>query len=327
MVTGFDRAGRPHFSFPLPARGHGMAFHPIRAECVVFARRPGNFAYVLDCETPTICNQIKADETKHFQGHGTFSEDGRYLFATENDYQAGRGVLGAYDAADNYLRVGELPTHGIGPHEVRLMPGGDRIAVANGGIRTHPDLGRAKLNIPTMKPNLAVLDSRSGKLLARAVLPKELHKLSVRHIDIAEDGRIAFAMQYEGDRRHQVPLAGLLDGNLQVSYLRPPPQIETRFRHYTGSIAFDRSGQFIAVSSPRGHLATLWNARSGKLLHAVDASDASGLAPTSKAGEFLVSSGEGSLQILSSLTGKSTTIRNQDEHLGWDNHLGATLPW
>ena len=58
------------------------------------------------------------------------------------------------DATDDYRQVGELPAHGVGPHEVVLMPDGKTLAVANGGIRTHPDRDRVPLNLDSMQPSL-----------------------------------------------------------------------------------------------------------------------------------------------------------------------------
>ena len=48
-------------------------------------------------------------------------------------------------------------------------------AVANGGIETHPDYEREKLNLATMKPNIAWIDRRTGEVLGR----RELVQVSV----------------------------------------------------------------------------------------------------------------------------------------------------
>ena len=157
-VSGFEQRGDTRFSLPLPDRGHAMAFHPTRPEMVVFARRPGRFAVIVNDEEGIALRRVDAADGRHFYGHGTFSPDGRILFATENDYESGKGVVGLYDASDGYHRIGEYPSHGIGPHELILMPDGKTLAIANGGIRTHPDHGRAKLNLDTMAPSLVFTD-------------------------------------------------------------------------------------------------------------------------------------------------------------------------
>ena len=107
-VTGIDASGRVRFDLPLPERGHGVAFRPGADEGLVFARRPGTFAVAFDPVAGIALRRIDAAAGRHFYGHGAFSPDGRYLFTSENDYEAGRGVLGVRDATDGYRQIGEL---------------------------------------------------------------------------------------------------------------------------------------------------------------------------------------------------------------------------
>ena len=181
-VSGFAQRGDARFSLPLPERGHAMAFHPAQPYMVVFARRPGRFAVVIDDDQGVALYRIDAARGRHFYGHGAFSPDGQILFATENDYESGQGVVGLYDARDGYRRVGEYPSHGTGPHELILMPDGRTLAIANGGIRTHPDHGRAKLNLDSMTPSLVFTDMADGRHLDQADLPDAQHQLSIRHL-------------------------------------------------------------------------------------------------------------------------------------------------
>ena len=323
IVAGLDRNGAATFVRPLPARGHGVTVHPRSGEAVTFARRPGRFAIVLDTATGRTLHRIDAVNGRHFYGHGAYSRDGALLFATENDYQSGDGVLGVYDTVRGYARLGEMRSHGIGPHDVRLMPDGKTLAVANGGIRTHPNQGRAKLNVATMAPNLAYVDAGSGRLLGRVELPSRLRKLSIRHLDANAAGDVAFAMQYEGDRRDRTPLVGLHRGSGTLRLLRADPQGERRMRHYIGSVAFDASGAVIAATSPRGHVATFWDAASGRLLSQVRAVDASGLAATEQPGAFIIAGGNGLIQEVDARTGTAARLRTRDSGMRWDNHIGA----
>ena len=85
----------------------------------MFARRPSNWAAVVDRGTGRVRLVVTTPPERHFFGHGVFSPDGRLLYATENragidDPDAGAGVLGIYDAGAGYRRVGERPTHGSG---------------------------------------------------------------------------------------------------------------------------------------------------------------------------------------------------------------------
>ncbi len=318
-MSGFKPRGDARFSLPLPERGHAMAFHPVRHEMVVFARRPGRFAVVVDDEEGVALYRIDAEPGRHFYGHGAFSPDGRILFATENGYESGQGVIGLYDADDGYRRVGEYSSHGIGPHELILMPDGKTLAIANGGIRTHPDHGRAKLNLDDMTPSLAFADIADGQFIDQAVLPQA--QLSIRHLAMLGDGRVAVAMQYEGPKMDQVPLVAIYDG-AGLRTLEAPEAIQRQMRHYGGSVAVDHAGEVIAVSAPRGNCITFWDGRDGRYLTSVELRDGCGVAPTDQSGEFLLTGGEGHVVFFQ--PGANATTKVHIDGLAtarWDNHL------
>ena len=182
--------GKLVHSVVLPERGHDVAFDAVTRRSVIFARQPGTFALVFDPQGKHAPLTIDSIEGRHFYGHGVFSPDGGLLYATENDFDNAAGMVGVYDARDDFRRVGEFPTYGVGPHELILLGDGRTLAVANGGIETHPDFGRAKLNISSMKPSFVFIDRLTGNLLEKHELPSELHKLSIRHMDIDGNGTV-----------------------------------------------------------------------------------------------------------------------------------------
>src|SRR5437762_1492329 len=162
----FSLAGEEVFSTNLPARGHDSTLRPQAAEIVVFARRPGNWAIIIDTQILTVRHTLIARSDRHFYGHGAFSADGRLLYATENNALTGDGVIGIYDATDGYARIGEVSSRGIGPHDVVLMPDGITLAIANGGLRTLPESGREVLNPDDIQPNLTFIDPRHDETKA-----------------------------------------------------------------------------------------------------------------------------------------------------------------
>ena len=108
----------------LPMRGHDVVYSPAAGRAVVFARQPGMLAVVFDPtgrEAPVTLHSMAG---RHFFGHGVFSPDGKLLYATENDFENTRGVIGIFDVAGGYRRIGEFDTYGIGPHEIILLPDG-----------------------------------------------------------------------------------------------------------------------------------------------------------------------------------------------------------
>lgn len=313
-LFGLNKTAEIVFEVPLPSRGHAAAVHPSRPEAVAFARRPGTYAIVIDCRDGTPVAELRTQPGRHFYGHGVFSADGLRLYTTENDYEHAVGMIGIWDARAGYKRVGEVFSGGVGPHDIRRLPDGRTLVVANGGIETHPDTGRTKLNIPVMRPNLAFM-SMDGRLEDRIELDVSLNKNSIRHLAISESGLVAFAMQWQGDASDLVPLIGLRDPEGRVSLLERDAGHQAMMLGYAGSIAFDQSGQRIAVTSPRGGRVQAFQVDEGVPDLSVGKADVCGIAPA-EAG-FAVTSGDGSIAI-----GLGSGLRmDVRADCRWDNHL------
>lgn len=321
----FNSAGNEMSAIDLPGRGHGGALNRDGRSGVLFARRPGDFAIVFSVRNAQIGSPIRAPAGRHFCGHGAYVPEGHALFSTENDFERGRGVIGVWDAG--YERLGELPSQGIGPHDIKMLPGGRLLAVANGGILTHPETGRRKLNIPDMKPNLALLHASSGTPEVVHHLPGELHKLSIRHLAVNADGVVAAAMQYEGPAEDRPPLVFIVDRD-GLTLLEAPAPVQERMKNYAGSIAMDASGKVLAVSCPRGNIVTFWSVEARDLIHVHEIADGCGLAAMAVANAFLVSSGEGERRIVNPVT-KTVWRLPSMGGARWDNHIlgvdGASL--
>jgi hypothetical protein len=320
-LAGFDADGQIRYRLPLPGRGHSFAKREDGRIAVAFSRRPGDYALVFDPVVGTALHLIPAAEDRNFCGHGAFTTDGRLMYATEAIGSTGDGVLGIYDAADGWKRVGEIRTHGLDPHEVRLMPDGRTLVVANGGILMRSDMPRLKLNIPDMDPSLVYLDIRDGSLVGQVRPPAELRQLSIRHIAIDRRGRVAVAMQYEGPETDPVPLVAMHDapaGIGRLDYLPMPEDQRAAMRQYCGSAAMDSSGRYLAVSSPRGNRVLVSDTERLALLGAGAARDVCGLAAQAGSG-FLVSNGLGRMYRL----GKDGHMAAVAEagRLQWDNHM------
>ena len=319
----FDSSGFPRLDLGLPVRGHGFALHPRRPVAVCFARRPGTFALAFDMVRGTRLAELRTPSGRHFYGHGVYAGDGSLLYASENDYSNHRGVIGVYVPDEGYRRAGELSSHGIGPHEITLLPGDETLVVANGGIATHPDAPGVKLNLPSMEPALAYVDRRSGDLVERTALPRRLHALGIRHIAVARDGRVALGMQYEGPRGDLVPLVGLHRRGHEIVLFDSPEPALRAMRQYCGSVAFDASGRIVAASAPRGNVITLWDARRGNYLCALPVADGSGVAPTGIGGRFVATSGQGGAFFVDARGSHRPLDAAYVRAERWDNHLSA----
>ncbi|MCB1469658.1 MAG: DUF1513 domain-containing protein [Rhizobiaceae bacterium] len=304
--------GRILHHVDLPARGHDVTFDPISRRSVVFARQPGTFATVFDHTGRTEPTTITSVEGRHFYGHGVFSTDGKLLYATENDFDNAAGMVGIYDATDGFARIGEFPTYGVGPHELLLMNDGRTLVIANGGIETHPDYGRAKLNIATMKPSLVFVERETGELLERHELAAELHKLSIRHMDADERGTVWFGCQHEGPATERPLLVGSATRGRDLTLLDMPIETLGEFRNYIGSVAANHASGTLAVSSPQGNSFAIIDTASGRIISSQSVTEVCGLAPDRES--FLATTGTGNV------IGPNGAECSKPDYV-WDNHL------
>lgn len=315
FATLFDSMGRVHLDVQLPGRGHDIVLSPSGQRVVIMARRPDRFALIVDLRSGEIQHHIQASNGHHFYGHGCFSADGSLLYTSENHYETGDGVIGVRDTNKNYELIGHFTSGGIGPHEILLTDDGRSLAIANGGIRTHPDTGRSKLNLATMAPSLTLVDTDTGALAARHTLGSEHHQLSIRHLAAGPKG-IAAALQYEGPKRDRVPLLALFNGT-RLTLADTPPEVAKAMRNYAGSVTYDVSGNIIALTCPRGNLVSFWSSADGSYLGSHAARDVCGIAPLETPGRFALTAG--AIAFEASLDTVRTT--GNFPRTQWDNHL------
>jgi len=308
-LHGLSATGDSLFALPLPARGHAAAAHPTRAEAVAFARRPGTYALVITCLTGRISHRLTPPEGRQFNGHGAYSADGALLMTSEVIADGSAGRIGLWET-ETYTRVNEWQTGGIGPHDLKLRPDG-RLIVANGGIQTDPS-DRSKLNLDTMRPNLALL-STTGEIDEIAELPKDLWPNSIRHLALIGN-QIAFAMQWEGDRSEDVPQLGLWQPG-QPARLCPTDPIDAlTMKGYAGSIA-SADGLLALTSAPGGALALFTTDGTPITLHR--SPDLSGVA--AGPGGLVATDGTGTIWAVN-----RDGLRPLARHpVAWDNHLIA----
>ena len=315
-----DARGNILQSVALPSRGHDSVFRPNSDELITFARRPGTYLQVSSLKAGQSVLQLEAVKGRHFYGHGCFDASSRLLYSTENEFDQARGVIGVYDASASYQRVGEFDSYGIGPHEIVLHPDGMTLIVANGGIETHPDYGREKLNLPDMRSSVAFIDSRDGRLIKLVEMPDPHQKLSLRHLAVNASGLCFFGAQYQGAAEDMPPLLGTVSMKEGIHLMPIVGGLHASLKSYIGSICAVPGSDLFVASASRGGVALLVDARQQKVLQVIEGRDGSGVAASGEA--LFYSAGDGALRIYArdGQTLQSTT-RVHHPHLRWDNHL------
>ncbi|NIB39901.1 DUF1513 domain-containing protein [Pseudomaricurvus alkylphenolicus] len=325
-IAGLNTDGESLFSIAVPQRAHDSLMLPGAGLALFFARRPGNLIYIVDLARGQWLRSLQAPEGHHFYGHGCVSGGGRYLLTTENHIADGNGHIGVYDINDEFRRVEQLPSHGIGPHQLKSLSDGKTLAIANGGILTHPDKGREKLNLDTMQPGLAYVELNSGKLLSQYHPPH--HQQSIRHMDITSADEVVVGVQFEGDPDQVVPLAYTHRGEDQLQPLPATDASWRQHRNYIASVCVDADGERLLLSSPRGGVVSGWDLSKRQLLAIQTQRDGAGIAFNGVARRFLISNGLGQLtavdqQQLQRQTHHSRFYQNRI----WDNHMSfSELP-
>lgn len=324
QLSVFNMQGELVTTIPVRQRVHGQAINPVNTEQVVFfARRPGIEAYVFDLHEQRLKSTFQAGKDRHFFGHGTFSTDGKYLYTCENDYAsnqaAGQGVIVVRDTS-NWQTISEFPAYGVGTHQIALMPDGKRIVAANGGILTHPDTPRKKLNLNTMKPSLTYIECESGKHL-ESYYPQH-HQMSIRHLDIAADDTVGIAMQYQGSKQDTVPLIAFHKGEDQLQYAKASTETWRGMKQYTASISLNIKQQLAAVTTPRGNTITFWDMKTGHLLHREAMTDVAGVTCSAKNNCFIATTGIGDIFVFASGSLKKSDAQHyRIDNTRWDNHM------
>ncbi|MCJ8319188.1 MAG: DUF1513 domain-containing protein [Colwellia sp.] len=319
-AAAFSTDGRLISKVTLPARGHDAIAIPNKpGQAIIFARRPGMFALVVDFSTGKIIEHITTQSGRHFYGHGVFSQKNNVLLTTENDYQTGQGVIVVRDS-DTYQILDKFDSGGIGPHQCKIMPstatGREILVIANGGIQTHPDHHRKRLNLATMKPNLTYLELASGKVLDSFRLDNR--HLSIRHLDVSKKGKVIAGLQYQGASTDINPLIISHQGENSLQYLLAKPELWRSFNQYTASVCIDDLNQTVAISCPRANLISFWDLNTNSYIGKKVLKDGAGLALTTEG--MFASSGKGVvLKGISSYT--DITEDSYFPTLRWDNHM------
>lgn len=307
-------------------RGHGLCQNPARTEHIVmFSRRPGTHGIRLNTSSGDIDGRFDSIDDRYMQGHGCYSADGQWLYCTESSISTGEGKITVRDA-NTLEQVNEFSSYGIGPHEVKLMPDGKTLVIANGGLLTHPDSGRKVLNLDTMRSTLTYINSRTGELISEHTVPEA--KASIRHLDVAKDGTVAMGLQVQRKAMKSdalTPLAAIHKPAQEIQILSAPENLTHKLHDYMGSVAINNDARIAAFTSPKGDLALFWHLDDLTLQGYHAFHDVCGLAVSQNNKYFVLSNSAGKIrQINAQSLQENVDKRMYFPNVSWDNHMLST---
>lgn len=252
---GAGQALQVHATLEVPTRAHGLCVLP-DGSVLATARRPGDWLVRWRPGAGGEPQWLWQDGERSFNGHVLASTDGQRLYTTETDAETGASWVVVRDAR-TLATTAAWPTHGIDAHELVWDTWGNNggaptLIVANGGVPTAPETGRAKRDLGAMDSSLVRLDAHTGRLLGQWRLLDP--RLSLRHLAWSPDGTLlGIALQAEHDDaaiKNAAPVLALFDGSALRGVAAPEP-IALRLCGYGGSMAATPTGW--AVSCPRAH--------------------------------------------------------------------------
>ncbi len=310
--------------FAVPYEVHLATLFPDQKSILVCSRKPGAslLKYSLDgkleAELPHLKNQ-------HFEGHGIFSIDEKYIYATASDFELKSGRLLKLNSQDLSL-ITDYSSGGIGPHEL-VWQSDKHIAIANTGVLTHPDSGRKILNLADMQSTVVLFDSQQEEIIHQWQVPEQA--LSARHLDRMDNGDLVIGCQYK--KKDQRPPC-IAFANIEKGLVFAEPRNENLYwgmKGYTASIKGIPNSPYAMITNPQGHLLTKWQSSTDKSLSSelIDQQEIEfnkGLKISRDGKQAWLSVGAGELQSINlvNATASNDTSRRIKKNIWWGNHLG-----
>ncbi len=242
---------------------------------------------------------------------------------TEAHEKTGQGRISVWET-QSFTLVETFSSHGIGPHEIALMPDNQTLVIANGGLHKKATGNREILNLDSMDSNLVYLDSQNGDLISQHRVKDKT--ASLRHLDVALDGTVAVAVQVKrktAGHNRPIPLAMIHSpGQKQLTPLHAPEKLHSKLNDYMGSVCIHSQQGIAAFTSPKGDLALFWDVDSGQFLNQHAFHNVCGLTLDSEKKHFILSNSAGKIRQINILTLEEDRSRRMSfPNIHWDNHM------
>lgn len=254
-------SGQHVAEIPLPFHMHGFAAHPQDRHRAVLFEKQGPGACEVDLRTAKVTRPVQTTAQRRFYGHGCYSPKGDVFYATESFISSDDGVIVVRDA-HSLAALGQVSSHGVAPHDCRLIDGGKVLVVTHNGGRLDDNLADA--------PSVSYVELASGKLLDKLRISNA--QLNAGHLELTSAGELVVI---------SAPRKGLSaasnSGGVSMRHprqalhtLEAPAAVTARMLGETLSVAVDEKNGVVAATNPDGNIVTFWDLFKQRFLGSLD---------------------------------------------------------
>jgi hypothetical protein len=300
--------GRIVWQHDIDVRGHDVAVNSAGTISAFVARRPGKTVWLLDSQSGSLLQTLKAPPRTQFNGHAAFSVDGNQLYVTETSYPGNIGQIGVYNLSSGKRQKSFL-SGGLDPHQCALDPSNNCLVIANGGRLEQEHRTKQWYLDSERPPNVSWVNPHNGQLIAQHHLDQP--QLSLRHFDITDSGVVVVGSQT--NKGNSQPILHKLSALRKPQPFVAEPSTWASLNGYIASISLLKTpgSHYAMATSPKGSRWITWDINSLEIVASGDINDVSGACHSPE--QFLLTSGLGKICSPDDVVGTA-------EALAFDNH-------
>lgn len=263
---------------PLEFFAHGVSPHPLEPEKAALFQKHGPGACLVDLVKGQVIQPIITEPGLEFYGHGAYSRDAKWLYATETDVKDNyRGLIHVRDGK-TLTTIGEFPSFGLAPHDCQLVDDGKTLVITNGGGEYETDeFG-----------SVTYVDVASEKLIEKIPLPKDRN---AGHLSLTPQGDLAVvSAPREGlDPEENSGGVAVRPAGEEFQPIESPKKLVERMIGETLSLSIHEPSRVVGATTPEGNLLSFWNLDTGELVKSVELPKPRGITLTLDNKFFVVS--------------------------------------
>jgi hypothetical protein len=267
---------------PLHFFAHGITPHPTNPDILTLFEKKGPGACEVNIKTKRVLRMIETVENRYFYGHSVYSKDGSLLYSTEATFRGESGVIAIRDTKTMKI-IGEFPSYGKAPHDLKMIDNGATLVVTNGG-------GRKGSLYKGDRPNVAYVDIKTQKEKDIVEFPNE--NINAGHLSLSSKMDLVVVSAPRDGQPSMLGGVSFKPSGKPVITANEPADIIQKMKAESLSIALHESTQIVGVTNPDGNILTFWNYKTGKFLKAIEMSMPRSLGITKDQKHFVLGHGQ-----------------------------------